>query len=262
MKQEICHAFCGQVTVRQVPAGLAVGTAFDGLNDDRIGFYVIGPDPLGKYRIEDNGMSVAFIEAEGADLASKTRREVFRGILDNYDASYNEETGELTSGPVTEAAVAEACLRFMALLLRIQDVALMTSERVVSTFREDALRALKSALGDSAVMEENAPVSPALAEIPADVVIRARDRAPVAVFFGTSDQKVLEAMLLQTEARHVKRQPCSVIALIENNKAIGQRMFQRASNRLTAVPIFRGDEEQSILRIREEALGAEFSSLH
>lgn len=255
MKEELCQAFCSELTVRKVPAGLAVGTPFDGLNGDPIGFYVIGPDASGKYRIEDNGVSVSFIEASGADLGNKMRREALDEMLEEYGVIFDDDTGELATDSIEKSAIPAAALRFVALLLRVQDIILMAAERAASTFREDALNALKKRLGDKAKIEENVTVSANLSDIPADVVIRANNRPPVALFWGTSDQKVLEAMLLQTEATYMKNEPCSVVALLEKDKSVSRKVFQRAVNRLASVPIFRGDEEQSILRVCDEVLG-------
>jgi hypothetical protein len=258
MKDELCEAFCGELVVREVPAGLAVSTAFDGINGDPIGFYVIGPDESGNYRIEDNGVSVSFIEASGADLSNKTRHEAFLEILREYGADYDEDSGELVLSQLDKNSLPTAAIRFVALLLRIQDIILMAAERAASTFREDVLRALKKEIGEKAKIEENIAVSAKLADFVSDVVIRAEGHAPVAVFLGVSDQKVSEAMLLQLEATYVKHEPCSVVALIEKDGAISRKTFNRAVNRLAAVTVFRGDEEQAINRIREEALGRAF----
>lgn len=82
---------------------------------------------------------------------------------------------------------------------------------------------------------------------------------PAPFFLGLSDQKVSEAMLVQVEAKYVKHEPCSVVALLEKETAISKKTLSRAMNRLAAVTIFRGDEEQTIKRIGEEVLGR---SLH
>ncbi len=41
MKEEICRAFCNEIRVREVPAGLAVSTSLRRSDGDAIGFYVI-----------------------------------------------------------------------------------------------------------------------------------------------------------------------------------------------------------------------------
>jgi hypothetical protein len=61
MKEELCKEFCNQIQVRQVPSGLAVGTSFIGPDGDPIGFYVVGPDDSGRFRIEDSGATVPIL---------------------------------------------------------------------------------------------------------------------------------------------------------------------------------------------------------
>jgi hypothetical protein len=80
VKNELCRAFCDQLKVREVPAGLAVTTAFSYSDCEPLGFYVVGPDPLGRFKIEDDGTTIAAIEAEGVDLETPTRREAIESI--------------------------------------------------------------------------------------------------------------------------------------------------------------------------------------
>ena len=255
MKEELCQAFCGELSIRTVPAGFAISTAFDNVYGDPLGFYVVGPDHSGKYRIEDDGASVAFIEATGADLKSKTRAEAFNELLSEYGIIYDEESGELITEPLIENQIPKQAIRFIAFLLRVQDMVLMAAERAASTFREDAMRVIEEKLGSQTTITENEAVNEALSDFPADVVIRAKNRDPVAVFFGLSDQKVTEAILLHMAATYEAKTPCSVVALLEKERSISQKTMQRAVNRLAATPIFRGDEGHSIDRIAREALG-------
>ena len=142
MKEELCRAFCDGLTVTEVPAGLAVGTPFRRPDGDTIGFYVVGPDATGRYHVEDDGFTMANLEALGADLETATRADTFHALLREYGAVYEEALGTLASGPLAQSEVAPAALRFAALLLRLQDLAFLTPERVASTFREEAVRAI------------------------------------------------------------------------------------------------------------------------
>ena len=117
-KEQLCEAFCGEITVRSVPAGWAVSTAFNSMNGDPLGFYITGPDVSGKYHIEDDGASIAFIEASGADLKNKTRLEAFNELLNEYNINYDEDTGELVTEPLAENQIPKQAIRFIAFLLR------------------------------------------------------------------------------------------------------------------------------------------------
>ena len=89
MKDEICEAFCGAITVREVPVGLAVGTAFRGEDGDTIGFYVIrDPGNRDRIRIEDDGMTIPMLEASGVDISEGPRAEAFAGLLAEHGVEH------------------------------------------------------------------------------------------------------------------------------------------------------------------------------
>jgi flagellar biosynthesis GTPase FlhF len=147
-----------------------------------------------------------------------------------------------------------AAFKFVALLLRLQDLVLLTPERAASTFREDATKAIRESLGRKADIKENEPIAPGI-EFPADLIIRSGDRDPVAVFLAMSEQRVLEAVVAQMAVTYEAHASCSVIALLEKDSSVTRKMRTRASNRLTAMPIFEGDQKAAIQRIEREVLG-------
>ena len=255
MKDELCKAFCDELEITQVPAGIAVRTTFVDSEGDHIGFYVVGPDENGLYRIEDDGSVVPFLEASGADLDSPTRAAVFESLLNTYQAMYDRSSFEIKSEPVSLGDVPFAALRFVNLLIRVQDLLFVAAERAASTFREDALREMRAVIGERAEIKQDEIVAPELSEYPADIVLRVAQRPPVAVFLCNSDVKVLEALLLHMASQFEKHIACSVVALIESDRAISRKHRQRASNHLNAVPEFRGDETQAIKRIEKELFG-------
>jgi Domain of unknown function DUF1828 len=252
---ELCRAFCQQLKIRPVPAGSAVSTAFEDSNGEPIGFYLVGPDNLGRYRIEDDGTTVPYIEATGADLESQTRREAVDAMLTEYGARYDEDSGELKTAPLDIQRVPQAALKFVALLLRLQDLVLLTPERAASTFKEDASKAIRASFGSRSTIRENEQIAPGI-EFPADLVIEAPDRPPVAIFLAMSDQRVLEAVVAQMAAQYETDTAYSVIALLEKDTTVTQKLRRRASNRLTALPIYEGDERAAIQRIEREVFGS------
>lgn len=260
MKDDLCKAFCNQLMIREVPAGLAVSTAFALSDSEPLGFYIVGPDPIGRFRIEDDGTTIPLIEAAGADLETQTRQEAVDSMLTEYGARYDADKGELTTPPLTADQIPHAALKFVALLLRLQDLVLLTPERAASTFREDAIRALRSSLGERAVIEENKSIAPGI-EFPADLIIQAANRDPVAIFLAMSEQRVLEAVVAQMAATYEAHSNCAVVALLDKDTSVSRKMRVRASNRLTAMPIFEGDEKAAIQRIELEVLGRR-STMH
>jgi hypothetical protein len=81
-------------------------------------------------------------------------------------------------------------------------------------------------------------------EFPIDLVIEAPSRRPVAVYLAMSEQRVLEAAVAQMAVTYESKADCSVIALLEKDSSVTRRMRQRASNRLTAMPISRVTNER------------------
>jgi Domain of unknown function DUF1828 len=144
---------------------------------------VAGPDPSGRYRLEDDGTTLPMIEAAGIDLDTQTRSEALPELFAEYGATHNAETGEISTLPMTEGQIPGKALLFSALLLRLQDIALLTPERVASTFREDAIKAIKAVLADRAKIYENQAPAAGI-EFPADLLIEAPHRPPVAVFLA------------------------------------------------------------------------------
>ena len=147
-----------------------------------------------------------------------------------------------------------AAFKFVALLLRLQDLILLTPERAASTFREDATKAIHESLGSRVNIRENEPIAPGI-EFPADLILQYPGREPVAVFLAMSEQRVLEAVVAQMAVTYEAHLSCSVIALLEKDGSVTRKMRTRASNRLTAMPIFEGDEKAAIHRIQREVLG-------
>ena len=125
LQKDIEQALSGQVTVRRVPYGLAIGTLLEGPDDDRIGFYVTGPDALGDYCLTDNGkfLQIAdLLEKEGGDPTDEDCRQAIQEILKDCGVLYDEKTGEVVSVPVSRSDVVETCRRFTDLLARFRDI--------------------------------------------------------------------------------------------------------------------------------------------
>ncbi len=263
MKEELCQAFCGDLKLTEVPVGFAVTTTFRRDDGDSVAFYLVRDMTRpGIYRIEDDGSTMPFLEAAGVDFTTGTRSDAFDALLEGHGIEFDEDEMLLHTVPMPEAELPKAAMRFLSFMLRINDFLLLTKDRVASTFKEDAARQIIERLEGKAVIEQDKPVSDALSDTLPDLVIRAKGRTPVAVFFGTSDQRVNDAIFLQMQALYEAHEAVQVIALLERENVIGHNLRRRASNRLTAVPIYRGDEPTSINRIEREALGTTLGSIH
>jgi hypothetical protein len=255
MKDEICRAFCNEILVKDVPAGLAISTTFRRQDGDAIGFYVVRTGLQGFARLEDDGETIPYLEACGVDFETQTRRKAFDALLAEHGAEYDEEENLIHTPQMREDDLPRAALRFVALLLRMYDFLLLTQEHVESTFKEDAAKRIRETVGDRARITEGQLVSGKLTEITPDMVLRADHRDPVAIFFAQSAPRVYDAIILQMASLYEAKEPLSVVALLEADNSVSREMFKRASNRLAAVTIWRGDETASMQRIEREVVG-------
>lgn len=258
LRDKLCDAFCRGLSVRSVPAGLAVCTGFATPDGDAIGFYVIRGEAEGTFRIEDDGTTIPMLEALGITVASGTRGRAFEALLDEYGFAHSEETQVLHSADMPEAEIPDAAVRFSALLLRVQDLEFLAPRTVESTFREDALGAIRQRFAGRAEVAESVPPSDHLTHYEADAVLRQDGRPLAAIYLGTSGSRVDEAVMLQMNIQLEQRvEDMKVVLLLEHAKSqsIPERSLARAHNRLSAVPVFRGHEADAMTKIERTTFG-------
>ncbi len=109
------------------------------------------------------------------------------------------------------------------------------NERIKSTFKDDAYKAIVDRLGERAAIQRSAPVDNTLAEFPADAIVRpaspAGTPAPVtAVFFVQSLDTLNEALVLWTEARQ-RHRPVRIAALVEDTSSLRAPLGARQSRK-------------------------------
>lgn len=256
MKEALCQAFCGDLKLTDVPVGYAVTTTFRRDDGDSVAFYIVRDKTRsGYYRIEDDGTTIPFLEGAGVDFGTDTRSEALSGLLDGHGVDFDEDEMLLHTAVMREEDLPKAAMRFLSFMLRISDFLLLTRDKVTSTFKEDAAAQIIQKMDGKAIVQQDVPVSSLLSDTVPDMVIRAPNRSPVAVFFGSSPQRVNDAIFLQMQALYEIREDVQVIALLERENVIGHDLRRRAANRLAAVPIYRGDEPTAIGRIEREAIG-------
>ncbi len=252
MKHLICEAFCASLDVRTVPVGYAVCTPYANVDGDPQLIYFVR-DERNRWRLEDDGTQVPLLEANGVDLSGKARGEAFEHLLDEYGAQFNKDSRTLYSAPLAEAEIGAAAVRFVGLLLRIQDLALMSPQITRSNFREDALIAIHNAFDGRARIDEQAEVSPELAGQEADVVIRAPfpSALPVGVYFATSEERALQALVVKMEAERYREIAASIILMVEHAKhnPVKESTLGLALSRLDAVVSLRDSQKDTMEKL-------------
>lgn len=253
LKRQLCSTFCGAITVRAVPSGYAISSAFEDNSGDPISFYLT-PSPDG-YQIEDDGSYLAHLIARDIPIDQGTRGQLLDAILAQADAFWDRESLEIKTSGFPEADIPHRVVDFLSSMIRVRDLELITREVVRSTFREDAIEAITKSFAAIANLDEEAALDREFAEFPADLLIRPKSQLSGsksgAVYFVNTNDKLNEALLLQTEAQLLHRDDLAVIALVEepDMKLLSRKKFQRAQNRSLAMPIFRGDEEAAMKMI-------------
>lgn len=234
IKEQICQAFCDDLLVTEVPVGLAVKTPFKKENGDAITFYIVWlDDTKTSARIEDDGDTMPYLEACGVDFSIETRKETLVELLEEHGAQFDEEQYLLHTDYYSESEIPKKAIRFTSLLLRLQDFALMMTQRKAEdTFKSDLIAAIHERFDGEATVEEEEPLDNTMQDYVADVIIRPRNGDPLAVFVGSSEIKALEAILFGREVRERKKEGVKYMLVFQNAKPakIKERTLARAIN--------------------------------
>ena len=256
LRDTLCSTFCGELTAREVPAGLAVSAMFEGADGDRLGCLV---EQFGSgWRISDDGAFLGDLTGYGVDVRKGNRAEFLARTLKPAAARVDPDTLQIVTD-LDEEPTPRAILDFLAAMSRAQDVSFWTKERVRSTFKEDATRALHDAIGEAAQIEGNVAVDMHLKDFVADLVIRPRGSGTggitTAVFLVQMIDTLTEALVLAQELKLRQRTDVLVAALIEDGSInMGTYKARRAVNRIDAVSFFRDDERQAAYKVAKAAV--------
>ncbi len=244
-KQQLCEAFCDRVSVKSVPIGYAIRTPFFRSADDPLAIYarrLHGEN--GYFRLEDDGQTVAFLEATGADLDSQTRFEMFVSILRDENALYSETENLIHSRPLAEDQLAATCIGFSEMLLRICDLSVLSTNRVRNTFKDDLIALVEQQFGSRSTIELNVPIEAGLKDYIVDIVVRGLDGRSLAIYAGTSELKALEALLFSRETASRAMTKLRTMLILEQAKPaeIKERTLSRVMNSEIILASMDGEE--------------------
>ena len=76
IEEALCQAFCDALVVSEVPVGYAVKTRFEADGGDAFTFYLVRSDETEKWRVEDDGATIANLDMAGVDVMAAGPRSV------------------------------------------------------------------------------------------------------------------------------------------------------------------------------------------
>ena len=256
LRDKLCSTFCGDLTVREVPAGIAVSAMFEANDGDRLSCLV--ERSVDGWRISDDGAFLGDLTGYGIDVGRGGRSEFLARALRPSGARVDEATLQIVAELEHDPEPSDV-LAFLTALSRAQDVAFWTKERVRSTFREDATQVLREVLGDAADLESGKPIDQSLVEFPPDLIIRPKGyqegSAITAVFLVQAIDALQEALLLSLELRTKGRRDIRVSVLVEDGQVnMSTPKAARAVNRIDSISFFRNDEREAAIRVARTAV--------
>jgi hypothetical protein len=254
VKDLLCQAFCASLDVHAVPAGFAVTTPYENIDGDPLLVYFVR-DGHGKWHVEDDGSQVPFLEASGVDLSGRSRGDAFQSLLSEYGASFDPEARTIRSKAILESETGDVAVRFVALLLRLQDLALMSPQIIRSAFREDALEAIHATFDSVADVEEHAALNSELAGHEADAIIKSQRSVPMAIYLATSEERALQALVAKMEAEKYSQIDGKVVLIVEKAKSnpVKEATYSLALARLDNVFAFRDAKNDTMSRLKQLA---------
>ncbi|UWQ40146.1 DUF1828 domain-containing protein [Leisingera aquaemixtae] len=194
VQKRICAAFCDGLSVQEIPLGYAIKTPFTWLHGEPL--VVFGERYNGMVRMRDAGDTLALLEDVAGDLTVGTKLDAMRQLAHEHGLTFDEEDSLFLSDWTDEANLGDATIRFMSFLNRIQDMSLLSREKVSSVFREELVEAIKERFSEDYHVGVRESVSKDHKEYTADVIIRDA-QMQAAIYAATSEVNVLEALLTE-----------------------------------------------------------------
>ncbi len=230
--------------MRPVPIGYAIKTPFRHEDGDSIGVYLRrNPDDSRSLRFEDDGATIASLEESGVSLASESRQEALVSLLKQYGAQYDYEGAIIFTEYFPEERAPANFVKFLALMLRVQDLRLFTHDRVRRAFKDDVRKLIEEHFAGKVSIEEEENPSEVLQDYVADFVLKPPSGDTIAVFAASTELKSLEALLLWQELSRRKIQNIRSMAILEGAKpqSIKTRTLSRLFNSDVMIGSMDGD---------------------
>ncbi|MCF7747353.1 DUF1828 domain-containing protein [Sulfitobacter sp. M39] len=229
VQKTICTAFCEGLSIREIPLGYAIKTPFSWLHGEPLVVFAEKGDGL--FRMRDGGDTLALLEDVAGDLTTETKMDAMRQLAIEHGINFDEDNSLFLSNWSEEAHLGDAAVRFMSFLNRIQDLALLSRERVTNAFREELTEAIKERFGSRFHVGEREALSHEHKEYTADIIIRDAN-IQAAIYAATSEVNVLEALLTEQVFRNDPQLKTVPVVVFEDfmHSKVKPRTRRRALN--------------------------------
>lgn len=121
--------------------GHAIRTPFRWVHGEPLVFFAEMAD--GQVRMRDSGDTLAILEDVAGDLSSETKLDAMRSLAAEHGVVFDEAGSLFCSEWTPEERLGDNAVRFMSFLNRLQDMSLLSREKVQNAFRDDLIDALK-----------------------------------------------------------------------------------------------------------------------
>jgi len=256
LRQELCRAFCDDISVVELDAGeIAISARYSDESGDPVECFIERSESGGWF-ICDDGQFLPDLIGRGIDIATTARAEYLARSLKKAKAFVDKESLIIKTNQSPGRPTAGQILDFLVCLTKAKDLAFWNKERVKSTFKDDVYTALASKMdGFDLLRNSSIPHIEALQEFPADIVAIPRgiqSQSFAAAIFLVQDIRTFdEALLLWQEAAAKKIEGVWVAAIVEDGRGtnMGLTKVQRAINRIDDFSIWNLDRDASIGKI-------------
>ena len=253
--KDICGTFCDGLAMREVPMGFTIRTPFKSGDGDAVALYL--RRDLGmpnRFRLEDDGGTVSALQEEGFSLESEPRLAEFQNLLKEHGCLFDEGEYIIHTDFMDEARLPAYFLKFMSLMLRVADLRMLSRERVRDSFKADLQAFVEDAFAGVAACERDAAPSAALSDYVADIIVNGPG-ARLAIFAGTTEVKVLEALVLWQELARQGLTGIIPVVILESAKPqqIKVRTMSRIFNSDVTLASMDGSKWDVTQKLRHQA---------
>lgn len=224
-QQKLNTALVDGFRVREVPIGYVIVSPFRWFDDDPLAIYA--RIDQGRIRFEDAGDTLLRLE-DGGPALSESRLQTLRELAADHQVVFDEDDHAFHSQWVEMDRVEAPIFPFLSFMNRLQDISMLSRERVEMTFRDDLVDALRRHFEGRAKVEERAPIVPGWEEYITDLLVISNSGSTAAVYAATGEAKALEALL---SAELIQREKIPVTPILVYNDLISSPVSKRTRSR-------------------------------